>query len=153
MNRYSGIFYLLHMNNKEGHLIGAVSLPEVWDLRHRVMYPNLPPEAVHLPDDASGQHLGLYINNQLVSVISCFDRGNELQFRKFATENEQQGKGYGSALLAHVMKLAVETHKQKIWCNARVSATGLYEKFGMQSVGDVWEQYGLAFIKMEKELN
>lgn len=132
--------------------IRPASLALVRDMRHRVMYPSLSPEAVILPDDESGTHLGLWADGRLVSVISCFDRGDSLQFRKFATETAMQGKGYGSAMLAFVMQDANARGKKKIWCNARVSATALYQKFGMTAVGEPWEQYGLAFIKMEKEL-
>lgn len=141
----------MKLSTTENIKIVTAPLAEVWDLRHRVMYPALAPEAVVLPDDEAGIHFGLQADGKLVSVISCFDRGESLQFRKFATENAMQGKGYGSALLTHVMSYAVSIGKKKIWCNARCSATGLYEKFGMAATGDTWEQYGLAFIKMEKE--
>jgi phosphoribosylformimino-5-aminoimidazole carboxamide ribotide isomerase len=39
-----------------------------------------------------------------------------------------------------------------IWCNARGSATVLYEKFGMRASGPGWTKYGIEFIKMEKQL-
>ncbi|MET0634402.1 MAG: GNAT family N-acetyltransferase [Chitinophagaceae bacterium] len=133
-------------------IIKETGLEQVWSLRHRVMYPSLSPEAVKLEDDADGLHLGLYAEGKLVSVISLFQRGEVLQFRKFATETEEQGKGYGTSLLLHVMQYADEGNWLYIWCNARISAAAFYEKFGMGVSGDSWQQYGIEFIKMEKKL-
>ena len=133
--------------------IKPVDLEAVWDLRHRVMYPGLDPSEVRLPDDAAGRHLALWIDARPVSVISLFNRGSEMQFRKFATETAEQGKGYGSALLEHVITLAAKEKKTAIWCNARLTATALYARHGMRAFGETWEQYGIGFVKMKKEYN
>ncbi|WP_207510270.1 1-(5-phosphoribosyl)-5-[(5-phosphoribosylamino)methylideneamino]imidazole-4-carboxamide isomerase [Longitalea luteola] len=132
--------------------IQPVSLPEVWAMRQAVMYPQESIAFVQLEDDEAGLHLGLYAEGVLVSVISVFDKDNAVQFRKFATRTDRQGKGYGTTLLQHVMAWAKARGKKKIWCNARLTATGIYKKFGMQAVGKPWQQYGLDFIKMEKQL-
>jgi phosphoribosylformimino-5-aminoimidazole carboxamide ribotide isomerase len=64
-----------------------------------------------------------------------------------------QGKGYGTKLLQQVMDWAKEKGIKTVWCNARRSATSLYEKFGMKPSGPGWEKYGIEFIKMEKQLD
>ena len=133
-------------------MIKEVNLEEVWRIRQQVMYPHESIEFVRLDDDEIGTHLGLYENDQLVSVITLFEKETSLQFRKFATVITEQGKGYGTVLLQYVMDWAEENKMKTIWCNARLSATRLYEKFGMQQVGNSWEKYGIEFIKMEKQL-
>ncbi len=132
--------------------IRKVALDEIWKMRQQVMYPAENLDFVRLDDDATGLHWGLYINEDLVSVISVFHRGNEIQFRKFATLPAEQGKGYGTRLLQFVMDWAVENKKRSIWCNARTSATSLYRKFGMSLTGQRWHKYGIEFVKMEKQL-
>jgi phosphoribosylformimino-5-aminoimidazole carboxamide ribotide isomerase len=132
--------------------IQPVSLNEVWAMRQAVMYPHESISFVQLEDDEKGLHWGLYDSGELVSVISVFDRNGSVQFRKFATRTNWQGKGYGTILLQHVMDWAHQQGKKNIWCNARLTATGIYKKFGMQAVGKTWQQYGLDFIKMEKQL-
>jgi phosphoribosylformimino-5-aminoimidazole carboxamide ribotide isomerase len=132
--------------------IGKVSMEEVWQMRQKIMYPDETIDFVKLENDDKGVHLGLFSNNALVSVISVFEEGNEVQFRKFATETAVQGRGYGTTLLQYVMDWAMEKGKKSIWCNARLSATGLYQKFGMQPTGESWNKYGIDFIKMEKKL-
>jgi phosphoribosylformimino-5-aminoimidazole carboxamide ribotide isomerase len=133
-------------------VIKDVPLPDVWALRQAVMYPAETLEFVKLEADTGGQHWGLYKEGILVSVMSVFVEGSALQFRKFATVTAQQGKGHGSMLLQYVMDWAAQHRIKSIWCNARTTATGLYQKFGMQPVGETWQKYGLEFIKMEKQL-
>ena len=133
-------------------LIKEVPIEKVWQIRQQVMYPKETLEFVRLEDDALGTHLGLYQDDRLLSVISLFERDGTIQFRKFATITNEQGKGYGTRLLQYVMDWAVKNEKKIIWCNARLSATSMYEKFGMQQTGNSWEKYGIEFIKMQKQL-
>jgi len=133
-------------------IIQPVPLNEVWAMRQAVMYPQESISFVQLEDDERGLHWGLYEGGELVSVISLFDKDGSLQFRKFATRTSHQGKGFGTALLKHVMDWAHTNGKKSIWCNARLTATGIYKKFGMQAVGKTWQKWGIDFIKMEKQL-
>ena len=133
-------------------LIKEVPIEEIWHIRQQVMYPKETLEFVRLEDDAIGTHLGLYQDDRLLSVISLFERDGVVQFRKFATITNEQGKGYGTRLLQYVMDWAIKNEKKIIWCNARLSATSLYEKFGMRQTGNSWEKYGIEFIKMQKQL-
>ena len=137
------------MNNIQ---IRETPIEDVWCLRQKVMYPNETIDFVKLENDDKGLHLGLYIDNIFVSVISVFEEGDEVQFRKFATEVTMQNRGYGTKLLQYVMNWAVENGKRCIWCNARLSATSMYQKFEMQPAGNSWKKYGIEFIKMEKQL-
>lgn len=132
------------------YVIDTVPLDQVWDIRQRVMYPDDPVSAVQLADDNDGLHLGVWIGDKPVSIVSLFTQGERIQFRKFATEMPQQGKGYGSYLLQYVLKLAAEQGAAAIWCNARISAAPFYERFGFVCTGDAWQKSGIDFIKMEK---
>lgn len=132
--------------------IRTVPLPEVWRMRQTLMYPQETLDFVKLEEDGAGLHWGIYVKGELISVISLFEERGSVQFRKFATKVDQQGKGYGTALLQHVMDWAKRHNKKSIWCNARLSATGIYKKFGMQATGNTWHKYGIEFIKMEKQL-
>ncbi|MDH7461243.1 GNAT family N-acetyltransferase [Chitinophagaceae bacterium 26-R-25] len=133
-------------------LIKDAPLEDVLEMRREVMYPAFSIGQVRLKDDEEGNHQGLYVDDNLIAVISVFVRNNIMQFRKFATKEAFQGKGYGTELLEYVMKLAKDRHCNSIWCNARVNAKKFYEKFGMQVTGDTWVQDGYEFIKMVKQL-
>jgi len=133
--------------------IRPVPLKEVWMLRHAVMYPGYPEAVVKLKDDELGTHLGIYKDGELASVVSVFQQGREMQFRKLATRQDWQGKGLASALLHYIDHLAQQKKVHRLWCNARLSATGLYEKMGMYTTGRPWQALGQDFIVMEKKLN
>ncbi|MGC4034848.1 MAG: 1-(5-phosphoribosyl)-5-[(5-phosphoribosylamino)methylideneamino]imidazole-4-carboxamide isomerase [Chitinophagaceae bacterium] len=127
-------------------------LADVWQLRQEVMYPGSELSVVQLEDDDKGTHLGMYEQQELVSVISLFIRNNELQFRKFATKKKKQNKGLGTALLNEVFAIAKEKKCKSVWCNARRDATSFYKKWGMREVGDSWVKNGIEFVIMKKEL-
>lgn len=132
--------------------ITEIPLEPVWRIRQEVMYPEQTIEQVKLDDDASGIHKGLFEANKLCTVISLFERGEALQFRKFATIREMQGRGFGSALLNHVFANTKAKGLRRIWCNARTTAIPFYERFGMLAFGDTWQQNGRLFVKMQIEL-
>ncbi len=133
--------------------VRSVTLPEVWLLRHEVMYPDYPADVVQLKDDEQGIHLGIYKAGELVSVVSVFQQNREMQFRKLATRKDWQGKGLATALLNYVDELALQKKVKRLWCNARLSATRMYEKMGMRATGQSWQALGQDFIVMEKKLN
>ncbi len=56
--------------------ISRISLDEVWKMRHEVMWPDQSIEYIQLPNDDQGIHLGLFVEDSLVSVISLFSYGD-----------------------------------------------------------------------------
>jgi predicted N-acetyltransferase YhbS len=53
-----------------------------------------------------------------------------------ATFEDMQRRGAGSSLAAEGIRAARADHAALIWCNARISARGFYEKLGFAAVGD-----------------
>lgn len=134
--------------------IEEVSADVVWPVRHTVMYPDMDFESIKLEEDADGIHLALYGDdvNTLISVVSLFKNQGELQFRKFATFNEYQGRGYGSALLNYIIEYAKANGINRIWCNARKNATGFYKRAGFQETNQEFYKDGYDFVIMELHL-
>ena len=123
---------------------------ETLDLRHRILSPKKSIDSIILAEDDSGQHFGLFKDNQLISVISLFIENDTAQFRKFATENSEQNKGYGSILLNHIIEESLKNNVKNLWCNARVTALGFYEKFGFEVVSEKWIKNDIEYVKMER---
>jgi GNAT superfamily N-acetyltransferase len=134
--------------------IRRISKEEVWPIRQAVMWPDRDIEYVKLPDDEEGSHYGLFDGPRLVSVVSLFVNGQEqeAQFRKFATLEQEQGRGYGSRLLSYVMNTAREQGIRRIWCNARATKAGFYAKFGLLETDQVFVKGGLDYVIMEKNI-
>jgi len=123
-----------------------------WPIRHQVLWPNRPMEYVQLPDDSQGLHFGLWTAHQLVSVISLFISEESAQFRKFATLEAEQGKGYGSQLLHRVIQEARQRGLQRLWCNARADKIAFYERFGLQATEKTFVKGGINYIILRTNL-
>lgn len=135
--------------------IEEVAADVVWPVRHTVMYPDMDFESIKLGEDSDGIHLALFGDegNTLISVVSLFKKPGELQFRKFATLNEYQGRGYGSALLNYIIDYANANNINRIWCNARKNATGFYKRAGFLETNLEFYKDGYDFVIMELYLN
>ena len=62
------------------------------------------------------------------------------RLRGMATSPDARNMGVGSAVLAALVAHIADAGGGILWCNARVSARGLYERGGLQQWGDVWEE-------------
>ncbi|WP_298517489.1 GNAT family N-acetyltransferase [uncultured Kordia sp.] len=134
--------------------IKEIHATETYHLRHQVMWPNKPQEFVMLDNDEEGIHFGLLKDSIIISVISLFIENNVAQFRKFATKISEQGNGYGSVLLTHVMNVVSKEKKiDKLWCNARVDKTLFYERFGMVQTTKKFSKGDIQYIIMEKNVS
>ena len=130
--------------------IASIPPQATWPIRQQVMWPDKPLDYVKLDQDDQGLHLGLKVEGKLVSIISAFIRGNEAQFRKFATLTEEQGKGYGSHLLSYLIAELEEQGIEKIWCNARQEKAGFYARFGLMQTAKTFSRGGIKYVIMEK---
>lgn len=129
-----------------------ISAKQTWNIRHTVMWPNKSINYVKLPNDKDGIHYGLTINGAIVSIVSVFIINKQAQFRKFATLNNEQGKGYGSKLLNQVFVELKKLKVEKIWCNARIEKSNFYKKFGMNETDKMFEKGGISYVIMQTEL-
>lgn len=131
-------------------LIKEIKAEDTWELRRSVMWPTKSLEYVKLDDDSIGQHFGLFSHTKLVSVVSLFIEDNKAQFRKFATDTNEQGKGYGTALLTFVFNKLVQEGVTLIWCNARTDKVAFYKRFGMQETNQRFDKGGISYTIMER---
>ncbi|WP_429898946.1 GNAT family N-acetyltransferase [Gottfriedia sp. S16(2024)] len=132
--------------------IRQVNKEDVWELRHKVMWPDQPFDYIKLKDDDLGEHYGLFKGFTLISVISIFIINGECQFRKFATLQQEQGKGYGSTLLDYVINEVQNYNVRKIWCNARKNKVNFYKKFGLEETNTSFIKDGKDYVIMENYL-
>ncbi|WP_090559252.1 GNAT family N-acetyltransferase [Pedobacter hartonius] len=129
--------------------IEQINYQLTWQIRHEVMYPDYPLDKIKLDNEEEGLHFGLFTGERLTSVISLFWEKEVYQFRKFATLNNAQGKGYGSFLLQHVINVAGERGATRLWCNARLSAAPFYERFELVKVGQGYIKDNIDYVTME----
>ncbi|WP_069659183.1 GNAT family N-acetyltransferase [Arcticibacter eurypsychrophilus] len=131
-------------------IIKEITIEQVLPIRQIVMYPDQTLEELTLPHDHEGIHLGAFDQaHQLVSVVSLFKKENDMQFRKFATLQKEQGKGYGKQLLSHILEYSKVQQITRVWCNARVNALGFYTQFGFKETNQTYHQDGYDFVIAE----
>ncbi len=117
------------------------------------MWPDHPWDFIKLQEDNNGKHFGLFVSNKLTSVISLFISNEEAQFRKFATDLSDQGKGYGSHLLNYIIEFSLTNDIQRLWCNARVDKTHFYKKFGFIETTSTFKKGGIDFVILERKVH
>jgi phosphoribosylformimino-5-aminoimidazole carboxamide ribotide isomerase len=133
--------------------IRQISADDTLQLRRDVLYPNESFAYVKVDHDNDGLHFGVFDHGQLVTVVSLFLGRGSAQFRKLATAPAAQGKGYGKAILAHLVDICKKEKIKVLWCNARDTAAGFYSKLGYIKRGDYFAKGGISFVKMELSLD
>lgn len=127
--------------------------PEVtWRLRKEVLYPNEPLHAMEMKEDDHGIHFGAFTDTEVVAVVSLFAQGTDFQFRKFAVTPAMQGQGVGKILLQYIIAFARNEGGQRIWCNARDTAAGFYQRQGFNPTGEKFTRSGYNYEVMDRLL-
>ena len=129
-----------------------ITADETLAIRHHVLWPNKPVSFCKVADDETGNHYGVFIDEQLVSVASIYIEGDSARLRKFATLTEHQKKGIGKGLILHILSHLKAQKIKHFWCDARTTATGFYQKLGMKTEGDEFDKSGVAYFKMSMDL-
>ena len=114
-------------------------------LRWQVLRPGRPESAARFAEDVapgSAHFAALTADGMVIGCASVIEKDGGLQLRGMATAPEWQGRGVGRALLEAVQAHATTRHLP-LWCNARVSAVGFYEKSGWHTEGAVFDVPGV----------
>lgn len=128
--------------------VRPVSAAETRTVRLPILRPGLPPDTAIFDrdDDSATRHLGAFEGNRLVGVATFFPeacpvvpRASAWRLRGMATLSDVQGRGAGTRLVAEGIAAAQASGAELMWCNARVTALGFYEKLGFVAVGDPFE--------------
>jgi GNAT superfamily N-acetyltransferase len=127
-----------------------ISAQDTYPLRQQMLVPSHELKKAKFENDDDEDisfHLGAFSDSKLVSVASFFYERNPLfsdlhqyQLRGMATLPDYQGQGLSSELLSFAFPIIKQNFCTLLWCNARVSAIGFYEKVGFKKYnGEVFE--------------
>jgi len=129
--------------------IKSITWQETIPLRHKVLWPNKPPEFCKIDDDEKGLHFGSFINNELICVASIYLKADKARLRKFATDANFQNQGIGSNMLDFIIRYLKNTQTKVFWCDARESALGFYERFDMHKYSEIFYKADVAYFKVK----
>lgn len=122
------------------------------DIRHRVLWPNKSKTFCFVEGDKHANHYGAFVKGSLIGVASTYKNDDSVRLRKFAADNNFQGKGLGSQLLTYIIETERSNGLLKFWCDARTSAVNFYEQFELSKEGDVFYKSGVSYYKMSLNL-
>ena len=123
-----------------------ITAQDTYPIRQKVLVPDHSLQKAKFENDDDEDisfHLGAFVDGQLVSVASFFYERNPLfpdqhqyQLRGMATLPEFQNQGLSSELLNMAFPIIKQNFCTLLWCNARLSAMGFYEKVGFKKTSD-----------------
>lgn len=104
--------------------------------------------------DLSAVHLLGMEEDKLVAYMRLFLPGNDhdpIIFGRVLTSSAVRSKGYGKRLIQAMLDYCSNHFKSyDIHCSAQHYLQSFYESFGFKMVGDIYDDAGIAHIKMIK---
>lgn len=117
-----------------------------------MLRPGLPIDTCVFEGDQDDQtfHLGAFVEGKLVSIASFYferhpdlDELYQFRLRGMATLQEHQNKGLSASLLNRGFPIIRQNQCNLVWCFARETAIGFYEKNGFKGSGEIFEIEGV----------
>ena len=136
---------------------GSSRYDELVELRYKIL---LEPLGLKFLDsfrdkEMSYLHIGCVesLDDKLVGgLILAPVNDKEIRLMQVAVDTVHQGEGIGRELVAYAEKRAKAAGYHKIVMHAMLSVVNFYEKMGYAQEGDIFEESGISFAKMVKDL-
>ena len=136
---------------------GSSRYNELVELRYKIL---LEPLGLKFLDsfrakEANYLHIGCVeqLDDKLVGGLILAPLDNErIRLMQVAVDTVYRGEGVGRELVKYAEKRAKEAGYSQIIMHAMLSVVGFYEKLGYHAEGDVFDEQGITFLKMVKNL-
>lgn len=136
---------------------GSSRYNELVELRYKIL---LEPLGLKFLDsfrakEANYLHIGCVeqLDDKLVGGLILAPLDNErIRLMQVAVDTVYRGEGVGRELVKYAEKRAKEAGYTQIIMHAMLSVVGFYEKLGYHAEGDVFDEQGITFLKMVKDL-
>lgn len=136
---------------------GSSRYNELVELRYKIL---LEPLGLKFLDsfrakEANYLHIGCVeqLDDKLVGGLILAPLDNErIRLMQVAIDTVYRGEGVGRELVKYAEKRAKEAGYSQIIMHAMLSVVGFYEKLGYHAEGDVFDEQGITFLKMVKDL-
>jgi predicted GNAT family N-acyltransferase len=97
--------------------------------------------------DKTAKHYLFFANDVAVGTARWRFTESGIKLERFAILKEYRGLGYGSQLVAAVLK-DISSKEKSIYLNSQVNALSFYQKLGFVSQGSQFEEAGIYHYKM-----
>ncbi|HEX5689484.1 MAG TPA: GNAT family N-acetyltransferase [Roseiflexaceae bacterium] len=125
--------------------VRAIAAADTRPLRHALLRPHQPPEALVYPgdDDPLALHAGAFVDDALVGIASVAPGACPLvpadapwRLRGMAVMPAMQRRGLGAALIHACVEHILANGGTLLWCNGRTSALPFYRSLGFAPIGE-----------------
>lgn len=109
----------------------------------------------HRDKEVNYLHIGCIENldDKLIGGLMLIPLDNKtIRMMQVAVDSRYQGEGVGKQLVQYAEKRSKEAGYKTIIMHAMLNVIGFYEKMGYHQEGDIFEERGITFAKMVKEL-
>lgn len=103
-------------------------------------------------EDSSNHFVAMDIDGNAIGASRWRVTKKGIKLERFAVKKEWRSKGVGSALVKATLDdiMAEKGSGNKLYMHAQLAAIPLYEKFGFEKVGDMFEECNILHFEMEK---
>jgi predicted GNAT family N-acyltransferase len=136
---------------------GSSRYKELLDLRYKILLQPLGLKFLdsYREEEANFLHIGCIDNStgELIGglILAPID-DEEIRVMQVAVDVVHQGEGIGKKLIEYAESVAKKIGYSRIVMHAMLSVVGFYEKLGFSQDSDLFEEKGVNFIRMVKEL-
>ena len=126
-------------------VIRRVGAEDVIDLRHAVLRAGLPRDtAVFAGDDGTqARHYGAFEDGRIIGCVTLHPSKWEdvpaWQLRGMAVAPDARARGLGRAMIEFLENDIAGSGVTRMWCNARVPASGFYQRHGWKIVSEQFD--------------
>lgn len=136
---------------------GSSRYKELLDLRYKILLQPLGLKFLdsYREEEASFLHIGCIENStdELIGGLILVPIDNdEIRVMQVAVDTVHQGEGIGKKLIEHAENIAREIGYEKLVMHAMLSVVSFYEKLGFKQNSELFEEKGISFVRMVKEL-
>lgn len=136
---------------------GSSRYKELLELRYKILLQPLGLKFLdsYREEEASFLHVGCIENStdELIGglILVPIDH-EEIRVMQVAIDTIHQGEGIGRKLIEHTENIAKEIGYERLVMHAMLSVVGFYEKLGFKQDSDLFEEKGISFVRMVKDL-
>ena len=123
---------------------GSTRYEQLVELRYKIL---LEPLGLKFLDS----HRDKEVNYLHIGCIENLD-DKTIRMMQVAVDTKYQHEGVGKALVAYAEERSRKAGFSKIVMHAMLNVIGFYEKMGYKQEGDIFEERGITFAKMVKDL-
>lgn len=136
---------------------GSTRYDELVELRYKILLEPLGLKFLdaHRAKEMNYLHIGCIeaLDDKLIGGLMLAPIDNEtVRLMEVCVETKYQREGIGRAMVQYAEKCAKKVGYSKMVMHARLTAVHFYEKCGFHQEGDIFEEQGLTFARMIKDL-